>query len=423
MTTRGRLLVLSLNAAPEQSGNAPYVTMLVNGLAEVGWSVRLISAHPHYPQWQVREGYGQWRRVDVEHGVRIERLRHYVPRNPSGMRRLLSEISFGLRLWGARWARPDVVVLVSPAMFSSAIAMARARLLHRGIPTVVWVQDLYSRGMAQTRIGGGVSRALVQKVESALLRAADRTVVIHERFRRIVVESLDTPCDRVTVVRNWSHMAASPGSTSESEVRAALGWSPDEIVVVHGGNQGVKQGLQNVVAAAKLADRSDAPVRFVLLGNGSQHDALRAAARGVRRIQFLGSMANDDYIAALRSADVLLVNELIGVKDMAVPSKLTTYFHAGRPVIAASDEGSICAEEVERAGAGVRVDPGSPAALLAAAIALGADRSHGDRLGESGATFARENLRTEAALQAFDEVLVDLVGTPPRAAVAPRPSA
>lgn len=401
--------MISLHNAPEQTGNAPYVASLARGLARGGWSVRVLSAHPHYPQWRVREGFGQWRRTDDEDGVRVERLRHYVPRHPSNVRRLLAELSFGTRSLLARWGRPDAVLLVSPALVSSSLAMARARTLHPGVPVVTWVQDLYSRGMSQTETGGRVSRTAIAAMERALLRSSDRVVVIHDRFRDIVSSTFDVPDESVEVVRNWSHLAGRATSADRATVRSTRGWGVDEIIVVHGGNQGVKQGLGNVVEAAAVAAERGARVRFVLVGHGSQHEELRARAADIPSIEFLPPMDDDDYTATLAAADVLLVNELSGVSDMAVPSKLTTYFRSGRPVIASTDAGSISAEEVERAGAGVRVDADDPGALVDAALDLGGDPDRGARLGASGERFAREHLEESAAMRSFSGILSALV--------------
>jgi hypothetical protein len=44
-----------------------------------------------------------------------------------------------------------------------------------------------------------------------------------------------------------------------------MGWPPDETIVRHAGAMGTKQGLENVVDAAALADEQNRPIRFVLL--------------------------------------------------------------------------------------------------------------------------------------------------------------
>src|SRR5699024_3086421 len=105
-------------------------------------------------------------------------------------------------------------------------------------------------------------------------------------------------------------------------------------LILHAGNMGRKQGLANVVRAASVVG-PDEPLVFVLLGDGSERTALEALAEGSNKIRFVSSLHQDEFPLALAAADALLVNELPGVKEMALPSKLTSYFAAGRPIIAA----------------------------------------------------------------------------------------
>ena len=118
-------------------------------------------------------------------------------------------------------------------------------------------------------------------LEGWLLRTADRVVVIHDRFAARVADDFGVPRDRIEVVRNWTHLPPSP-EVDVAATRAALGWAPGEIVVLHAGNMGVKQGLENVVDAARLASERELPVRFVLLGHGSERDRLKGLGEGAQ---------------------------------------------------------------------------------------------------------------------------------------------
>ena len=102
---------------------------------------------------------------------------------------------------------------------------------------------------------------------------------------------------------------------------------------------------------------------------------------------------------------LLLVNELAGLAEMSVPSKLTSYFDAGRPVLAATSEGSTTAHELRDSGAGTRVDAQDPEALLAAALELGADPGRRRELGAAGRRYRVDVLSEEAAVDRFEEWL------------------
>lgn len=399
-----RITIIGLNYAPERSGNAPYTTKLAKNLAAAGNSVSVITGFPHYPEWQRQEGYDGWQKNYSLDGVKIKRLRHYIPRRPTGFRRILLELTFGLRVVAAGWDRPDVIVLVSPALISTGLAAMRARLSRKRTPCLIWVQDLYSRGVVETSMATGPFARLAIRLESAILGSADGVVAIHERFRTYITDTLGIADRDVCVIRNWTHLPPAP-ATGQQDLREKLGWKDDETIVLHAGNMGKKQGLENVVAAARLAEAGNSAVRFVLMGDGNQRPALERAAEGIGNISFVDSLPDAEFQTALTAADVLLVNELPGVKEMSVPSKLTSYFNAGVPVLAATDPSSVTAEEVASAAAGVRVDADNPAALVAAAEALGSDERFSRELGENGLKFRQLTLSEATAMAQYDDLI------------------
>lgn len=404
-----RVAIISLNYAPERTGIARYTSSLAQGLHKRGHDVQVITTHPHYPEWKIHEGYGQWRRDELVDGVPVRRLRHYVPRRPTWIPRALGELSFGLRALLTPWGGADVVVLPSPALFACSLILLRARLLRRRPATVMWVQDLYSLGAAETQGGGGSLVAALSRVESATLRTADGVALIHSRFRDEVVSHLGVEPERVGVIRNWTSVAAVDRAIDRHAVRLRMGWTPEELVLMHTGNMGVKQGLENVIEMARLADAIRYPVRVVFTGGGSQKDRLVELAAALSNVEFLDALPDGEFEEVLNCADVLLLNEKPGVAEMAVPSKLTTYFSTGLPVVAATDAASISAAELDVSGGGLRVDPGDPAALLQVVTRLGTDSALRARLGMAGREFRDRYLAEDTAIDNYVEWLQALV--------------
>lgn len=365
------ICILALNFPPEPTGIAPYVGALARDLAGAGHRVTAHVAHPHYPRWRIFDGYGRWTQTDCSGNLKVRRVRHYVPSSPRGVRRLLSEVTFGVRLVFSPWGSARVVIAVSPPLFSTAMVALRLRLGRRAPRFILWVQDIYSLGVAETAEGGALVRRMTRWIEGATSRSADQVVVIHPRFADVIAE-FGVPRSRLVVVRNWTHLPPSE-RVERSAARAKLGWPRNGFLAVHTGNMGVKQGLENVVDAARLADQRGEDVHFVLVGDGGERRSLEQYGRGVSRLTFVDPLPDDDYRLCLGAADVLLVNEKPGVAAMAVPSKLTTYLDAGRPVIAATDPDGITASEVQTAKAGVIVPAGRPDALLDAVLSLSRD--------------------------------------------------
>lgn len=401
-----RVAILGINYAPEPTGIAPYTTGLALGLAERGHDVRVLTGFPHYPQWKRAENTSGFRSAEHVDGVPVVRLSHTVPKRLSWSGRAAMEVTFGLQLLSTRWGRPDVVVCVTPPLLAVAMATVRARLTWPRPAIGMVVQDLYSRGVTETGAASGLSAGAVRAIESAAFRFADGVVVIHAGFAADV-RHLGVGAHRIREIRNWTHICA-PDPVASSAFRAAHGWGIDEVVVLHAGNMGYKQGLENVVAAAGLASRTHSPVRFVLLGDGNQRVHLQAIGAGVRALEFLPPVSDEEFPAALGAADILLVNERPGVAQMAVPSKLTSYFKAGRPILAASDKAGFTAQEITASGAGIRVRPDQPDLLLNEAVRLGADRSLATQLGQAGRRYSQAFLSAAAAVDSYEEWIAGL---------------
>lgn len=395
---------VGINYAPEPTGISVYTTGMAEALADAGRRVNVVTGVPHYPQWEVYAGHDRSRGRHELNGVTLTRRRHFVPRRPRLANRALMELQFGVHAVLTGWDRPDVVVSVSPALLATGVALLKARLA--GARTCVWVQDIYSLGIGETGGGGRLAGSVLRRLERRILRSADRVVVIHDRFRRYLVEELRVPAERIEVVRNWAHVDDTLPDR-RAAVRAARGWDVSDVVVIHAGNMGAKQGLENVVEASRLAAERGSRVRFVLMGDGNRRDALEALG-GNANLEFLDPVSADEFMPTLGAADVLLVNERPGLTEMCVPSKLTSYFSTGLPVLAATDAASVTAEELDAAGAGVRVDAADPHALLAAAEGLAADPVRASALGAAGLGFRERHLTTASAVERFAGILDSL---------------
>lgn len=393
-----KVLVVGINFAPEHTGISPYTTQACEFLAGQGAEVLVLSGVPHYPHWTVPAEYRRRLTTAEQHGqVAVRRLRHFVPREQTAFKRALYEATFGAHVAVQRlpW-RPDVVLTVVPSLLGAAAGALIAQ--RTGARLVTWVQDLMGPAAAQSGIaGGGKVARVTQAIERRLLRRSDEVVVLNDAFRRYVL-GLGVAPESVIIRPNWTHIAAPTGQREAT--RRRLGWTDDEVVVLHSGNMGLKQALENVVEAARLSDGSR-KVRFVLMGDGSQRRDLEDRAQGVAALQFLPPASDAEFSDLLDAADVLLINERASALDMSLPSKLTSYFKVGRPVVAAVNPDGGTASEVRRSGAGIITLPESPSALIDAVIDITDDSAQLARMRAAANSYAAQNLSADAALLAL----------------------
>jgi glycosyltransferase involved in cell wall biosynthesis len=401
-----RLLLVSTNYAPEHAGIGPYATQIAEHWAAAGAETHVLAGLPHYPAWRLDPAYrGVWRVEEERAGVRVHRRRHTVPPRQTAVRRALFEASVLAHgvVAPPRMGPPDAVVAQLPSLAGGVLG-ARIAARHK-VPYVPVVQDLMGAAAEQSGIRGGDRAAkLAGAAEAYALRRATLVGVIHESFvGRVAAAGVDR--GRIRVVPNWSHVARP--KRSRTETRARLGWREGQTVVLHSGNMGLKQGLEVLVETARL----DPTVRIVLMGDGNQREHLRALAGGLPNLDLLPPADTADFPDTLAAADVLAVTQRASVLDMSIPSKLTSYFAAGRPVVASVAVEGGTAQEVLRSEAGLLVPPEDPAALLKAVRALAEDPAAGDELGAMGPLYVEAHLSREAGLARVDALLAEALET------------
>jgi glycosyltransferase involved in cell wall biosynthesis len=286
-------------------------------------------------------------------------------------------------------------------MCSIAIAMAKAKIFKPKSKTIVWVQDIYTLGLKETQGHQGFGTKFVGSVEKWLLQSADSVVVIHQRFQDAVIREFSLNPEKVTVIRNWGQFSFKP--TEEVIVtRNRLGWNPDDLVVLHAGNMGVKQGLAPLIEVSKFLQKRRPEIKIVLLGDGNQRTSLMNLAEGLNNVLFIDPVDEGELSNMLQAADIALVHEQAGVSDMAVPSKLTTYFSAAKPVLAVTEEKSITAEEIINSGAGISIEAGNPEIFLEAIDSLLDAKKI---FSNSAAQFASAKLSGDSAVVAFESLI------------------
>lgn len=352
------ILILGLNYAPEQVGIGPYTTGMAEALAAAGHRVSVVAGKPYYPHWQVDKAYtGIGYRRSIENGVEIIRCPIYVPRNPSGRKRLVHHASFAVAampvmLNRALSLKPNVVMTIAPSLIATPVA----RLIAKVTRAKLWlhIQDFEVEAAFATRLiddNGRAARA-ARAFENWSL-TADRVSAISPQMCRKLVEK-GVPPDRVIEFRNWSDIDRIRPLDRPSSYRRE--WAiAQRNVALYSGNIANKQGIDLVINAAKLlSGRQD--LIFIICGNGSNRDRLIQSAGGLKNIRFADLQPAERMRELLGLATVHLLPQIAGAADLLLPSKLTNMLASGRPVVATAEADTGLAQEI--AGCGLVTPPG-----------------------------------------------------------------
>ncbi|MFN8079274.1 MAG: glycosyltransferase [Kineosporiaceae bacterium] len=188
---------------------------------------------------------------------------------------------------------------------------------------------------------------------------------------------------------------------------------PHAFIAAHTGNIGLKQDLGNLVEAARLFD-ADSGAQILVIGDGNQRAAIAQQATDVAALHVLDPLDDESYPLALAAADVLLINERPSVGDMSLPSKLTSYLAAGRPVLAAvADDGATAAELHRTKGAGHVVPPGDPKRCTALRE-LRVDVGRRAAMSTAALRYADETLGTARSMSRLADSVLAAVPRKPR---------
>ncbi len=305
-------------------------------------------------------------------------------------------------------APPDVVFAPMPALSAGVVAAGEAR--RYGVRYVLGVQDLIGPGLRQSGIPhGGPLASAATFIEYGVARGAGAVIIPAPRFAGYLAAG-GVNVSRVHVVKNWARQRVN--STDRNAARVAFGWPLQTQVVMHTGTIGNKQGLGQLVPAAKEAAKHGTPLIFAIIGNGTRRGELEVAASGLPTLRLYDLQPDDRYASVLAAADVLLVSERPEVSDMSLPSKLTEYFRAGKPIVAFVARDGATADEVRQSGAGVVVPAGDSSELLATLQRLRNEPVWARGLARNGVAYATDALDRAKALSNYEAILMRCAQAP-----------
>lgn len=402
-----KLLFIGLNYAPEPVGIGPYTAGLAQALAQAGHEVEVIAGRPYYPQWRPYPDQPDGIVRSTEAGVGITRVPHYIPREPTGARRIVHHLSFAASAWRPAMAAArrgaDLVLAIAPSLLSVPVARRAARLA--GCPLWLHVQDFEVEAAFATGLVGGrsVLGKAALKLETAVLGTADIASSISPSMCAKLAEK-GVPSDRIAELRNWSNAMIDPDRAQPARYRTEWGTTGRK-VALYSGNIANKQGLEIVIEAARLL-RERADIAFVICGEGPNRARLEALARDCPNVQFHDLQPAGRMGDFLTFADVHLLPQIVGAADLVLPSKLTNMLASGKPVVATAAPGTGLYQEVE--GCGINTPPGDAGALAQAVARLVDDPALAERLGDEGQRRARERWSLGAALATVERQLARL---------------
>ncbi len=381
-----RILYLSHYFHPEGNAPAKRVYEMCRRWVRLGHQVTVITCAPNVPSGAVYDGYqNTWLHRETVEGIETIRVWTYLAANRGTALRIVNYLSYMVLavIAGLRTQRPDLVIATTPQFFCGWAGVWVSRL--RRLPFILEIRDIWPDSIvAVGALGSPRLLRLLERWERSMYRAATRIVTVGEGYQQ-QLEARGVDSERIDVVHNGVDRKAFVGAGDGSQVRAEFGLG-DAFVVSYVGTIGLGSGLDVVLRAARLLEsegRRD--IVFMLVGDGAVREELEQQARAERldRIVFTGLQDKARIPAILAATDACLVH-LTG-QDLfrsVLPSKIFESAAMAKPIIMGVR--GFAADLVERAEAGICIEPENETELVAAACRLAGDRALARSLGESG---------------------------------------
>lgn len=400
-----RILIYSVNFAPEPTGIGKYSGEMAALLVERGHEVRVVVAPPYYPNWKVDSAY-RWPlyRRELWNGIDVWRAPLWVPKAPGGLRRILHLVSFAISsfpiiLYQVFW-QPQLVITVAPALLCAPAGLLVARL--SGGRAWLHMQDFEADiAFRMNLLRGMLLQRIILRMERWLLRRFDTVSTISNRMIDLLLRK-GVSLDRIRFFPNWVNISQIKATVSAANYRSQLGIQTGSLVVMYSGSLGGKQGLMVVPeAAARLAARPD--IVFVICGDGVMKASLEAACAVLPNTRLLPLQPVERLGELLCLADIHLLPQGRGAQDLVLPSKLAGMLASGRPVIATCQPGTEIDAVVSSCG--LVVAPEDCEALAGAICRLADDPALRMNLGRCARVYAETNFERDAIFERIFEPL------------------
>lgn len=301
-----------------------------------GYEVQVVTGYPNYPEGVLYEGYGKGKHIDeVIEGVKIHRC-YTVPRQTGSVKRLMNYYSYTASSTAyvlskdcvASDGKPFDVVFcnqLSPVMMADAAIAYKKK--HK-VPVVMYCLDLWPESL----IAGGIKRTspiykFFHHVSKRIYRQMDKILITSRMFSDYLSTEFGVEKDRIEHLPQYAE-----GIFEQIPPRDEEG----VLNFMFAGNIGAVQSVETVIRAAEKL--KDEPVKFHIVGGGTDLERLKEIARNLDNVTFYGRRPLEEMPEFYAKADAMLVTLAADpVLSLTLPGKVQSYMAVGKPIIGAID--------------------------------------------------------------------------------------
>lgn len=242
-----------------------------------------------------------------------------------GLKRWLRDLGAHLRLFlrGLFAPRPDIILCLTdpPALVFTMKCLS----LWRGARLVHWPMDVYPQ-IAEA-LGALKSSSPLYKVIDAAsswaIRKSAAIVCLDEDMRRVLSPPVPSP-----IIPPW----VSRGIVIPEHLPTP---GEEKITWLYSGNLGRAHDFETLLRAQKILEQEGAPFELLFQGSGASQPAAQALATelGLLSCRWLGYADDQQLVASLLAAHVVIATQREETRGLLWPSKLALLQTLPRPIV------------------------------------------------------------------------------------------
>jgi glycosyltransferase involved in cell wall biosynthesis len=184
----------------------------------------------------------------------------------------------------------------------------------------------------------------------------------------------------------------------------------EKFLVLHLGTISFSHSLEPLIKAAE-SFKEDPRLEFWFVGDGSGRKRLEEMAQDLPNVRFLNPIPRKAVPALLSLADLCILSyEPIPSFSSILPNRFFDYLVSGKPVIICLQKGDA-SEILEKAGGGIRLDPGDVPLLRKTILYFLEHPEEGKKMGESGRAYVLQHYLRENLARDYFQILSKLCST------------
>lgn len=373
-----------------------------------GHTVTVITCVPNCPNGVVYDGYRNrlFQKENID-GIEVIRVWTYIAANEGTVKRIINYLSYMISATLAAVFRKksDIVIATSPQFFCGWAGVLTSKI--KRIPFILEIRDIWPESIvAVGAMRNSIFIRILEKLEKIMYASACHIVTVGEGYRDVLLKK-GVRNDKISIITNGVDCDLFKPVAQNINLKKKFGIN-GEFVCSYCGTIGMASGLDIVLRAAEeLKEKGDKSTVFLLVGDGANRKALEAEreSKSLHNVIFTGRVEKHMVPDILSLSDACLIHlRKADLFTTVIPSKFFEAAGMGRPII--NGVAGQAARFVEKANAGINIEPESAEDLLEALTILKNDHNLSRSFSKSGEDYVKKHFNRDVLAERYMQVII-----------------